>query len=257
MTPLRPLRGALAFLAVIAWFVLNAPLCYLVVFPAGLLWPSKRRAIVSAFMKWMSRGFLLILECGGARFERRGVVPTEGPCLIVMNHQSQIDILTATLMGKPYVPAFVPRARYTHWYIPLVAPSIYLLGCPVVDPKRDARGAVAAMREAALRQEHGLVVFPEGHRSLDGEVRPFRTAGTLAVLEARRMPVFLIVGDGCWQGRRFLDFLSAVPHLRGEAEVLGPFDPPADDQKLPAFVEQARERIIERLREMRQRHAGA
>jgi 1-acyl-sn-glycerol-3-phosphate acyltransferase len=254
---LRPVRGALSFFAVILWFAANAPLCYLVVLPLGLAWRSRRRAIVSLFMRWMSRGILLLFQLGGARFVRRGVLPTERAALILMNHQSQIDILSGTLMGRPYVPAFVPRARYTHWYIPLVAPSIYLLECPVVDPRRDAKGAVQSMSEAALRQEHGLLIFPEGHRSLDGDVRPFKAAGTLAVLAARRMPVYLVVSDGLWAGRRFIDFLSAVPRLRGETEVLGPFQPPDDEAALPAFVEQARERIIHHLREMRQRRARA
>lgn len=253
---LRPVRGALAFFAVILWFAVNAPLCYLVVLPLGLLWKSRRRAIVSAFMKHMSRGILFLFELGGARFVRRGRIPTDHAALTLMNHQSQVDICNATLMGSPYAPVFVPRARYTRWYIPLVAPSIYLLECPVVDPKRDAKGAVEAMRRAALEQQHGLLIFPEGHRSLDGEVRPFKAAGTLAVLTARRLPVYLVVTDGLWAGRRLMDFLKAVPHLHGEAEVLGPFDPPAAEEELPAFLEQARSRIIHHLREMRQRRAG-
>jgi 1-acyl-sn-glycerol-3-phosphate acyltransferase len=254
---LRSARGALSFFAVILWFAVNAPLCYLVVLPLGLFWKSRRRTIVSLFMRHMSRGMLFLLRLGGAHFERRGTLPTDRPVLILMNHQSQIDILNATLMGRPYAPVFVPRARYTHWYIPVVAPTIYLLESPVVDPKRDARGAVERMREAALRGEHALLIYPEGHRSLDGEIRPFKAAGTLAVLGARRMPVYLVVSDGLLAGRRFIDFLSAVPHLRGETEVLGPFDPPATEEELPAFVEQARERMIHHLREMRQRRARA
>jgi 1-acyl-sn-glycerol-3-phosphate acyltransferase len=254
---LRPIRGAVSFVAVILWFAVNAPVCYLLMLPLGLVWRSRRRSIVSHFMRWMSRGSLLLFELGGARFSRRGSLPTEGPSIILMNHQSQIDILNGTLMGRPYTPAFVPRARYTHWYIPLVSACIYLLECPVVDPKRDAKGAVDAMRRAGLEQNHGLLVFPEGHRSLDGEVRPFKAAGTIAALSARRMPVYLVVTDGLWVGRRFVDFLSAVPHLRGETEVLGPFEPPSAEEEIPAFVEQARSRIVHHLREMRQRRASA
>ena len=254
---LRSVRGALSFFAVILWFAVNAPLCYLVVVPLGFLWKGRRRTIVSLFMKWISAGILFLFELGGARFVRRGKIPTAQPSLILMNHQSQVDICNATLMGSPYAPVFVPRKRYTRWYIPLVAPAIWLLECPVVDPKRDAKGAVEAMRRAALEQQNGILVYPEGHRSLDGEVRPFKAAGTIATLTARRLPVFLVVSDGLWAGRRLLDFLSKVPQLRGETEVLGPFEPPAAEQELPAFVEQARERIIHHLREMRQRRAGA
>lgn len=254
---LRLLRGALSFSAVLLWFALNAPLIYLVLLPLGLLWRSKRRSIVSIFMRHMSRGILFLFRLGGASFAWRGALPTDRASLILMNHQSQIDILVATLMGRPYAPVFVPRTRYTHWYVPVVAPTLYLLEPPVVDPKRDPKGAVNAMRRAALAGDRALLVFPEGHRSLDGELRPFKAAGTIAVLQARRMPVYLVVTDGCWAGRRFLDFLGNVPKLRGETEVLGPFEPPADDASLPAFLEECRGRIAAQLRDMRRRRAGA
>jgi 1-acyl-sn-glycerol-3-phosphate acyltransferase len=253
----RPLRGGLSLLAVVIWFVVNAPLCYLFVLPLGALWSGRRRNIVSLFMRHMSRGILFLFELGGARFSLRGVLPTGGPSVILMNHQSQLDIPIAALMGRPYVPAFVPRELYTRWYIPLVAPSIWLLECPVVDPRRDPHGALEAMRLAATRQNHGLVVFPEGHRSLDGNVRPFRAAGTVASLGSRRVPVYLVVVDGLWEGRRFVDFLANVPRLRGEIEVLGPFEPPGDAAALPAFVEECRGRIVRHLELMRDRHGHA
>ncbi len=254
---LRPLRGALSLLAVVLWFAVNAPLCYLFVLPVATLWRGGRRGLVSWFMRWMSWGILGLFKLGGARFDLRGVIPTAGPSLILMNHQSQLDIPIATLMARPYCPAYVPRRLYTRWFIPLVAPSIWLLECPVVDPRRDARGAVEAMRESAARQPHGLVVFPEGHRSVDGEIRPFRAAGTIASLAARRVPVHLVVLDGLWEGRRFVDFLANVPKLRGEVEVLGPFRPPEAEAELPAFVEDCRSRMVHHLREMRERRGRA
>ena len=256
MAPVRTLRGALAFVATLIWMGgPSAVLLYLAVLPLGLAWRRKRRALVSWYMRLVVRGILFFFWLGGARFQWNGRLPTRDASLILGNHQSQIDILIATMMGDPYVPAFVPRERYTRWYIPLVAPSIWLLECPVVDPKGDPRGAVEAMRTAALENRHGILIFPEGHRSLDGEVRPFRMAGTIACLEARRVPVYLLVTDGYWKGRRFVDFLGNVPRLRGYTEVLGPFDPPADAAGLPAFVEGLRRRIVERLMERRREAA--
>jgi 1-acyl-sn-glycerol-3-phosphate acyltransferase len=248
---LRTLRGSLSFLAAMAWFALLIPVCYLVALPLALLLPSKRHAIVSSYMKLNVWGLLTCMEMGGAHFERRGALPTAGPSLVIMNHQSQLDILTVTMLGRPYVPAFVPRELYARWYIPSVSVCIRLLGSPIVDPRRDPKGAVETIRAAALTAQHGLLIFPEGHRSLDGELRPFKTAGTLAFLEARRLPVYLVVTDGYWRGRRFVDFLANVPHLRGVTEVLGPFEPPVAAAELPAFLDSMRERIAQRLRERR------
>jgi hypothetical protein len=86
-------------------------------------------------------------------------------------------------------------------------------------------------------------------------VRPFRSAGSVACLEERRVPVYLVVVDGLWEGRRFLDFLANVPRLRGVTDVLGPFEAPGDDALLPAFVEECRGRIVERQRALRQARA--
>lgn len=246
-------RSLFAVLLVVLYFVVpGTPVFYLVVWPMVLLQPARKRFHISWFMKMMSWGILTGFRLGGARFERRGHIPTgDGGALVIMNHQSQLDICTATLMGRPFVPTFVPRALYAR-RVPLVSPSIRMLDCPVVDPRRDPKGAVEALREAARRERHGLLIFPEGHRSTDGELRAFRAAGLKAILETRRMPVYLVVTDGFWAGRRFVDFLANTPHVQGRTEVLGPFAPPARDEEIDSAIEGWRLAISEHLAKMRQ-----
>jgi 1-acyl-sn-glycerol-3-phosphate acyltransferase len=172
-----------------------------------------------------------------------------------MNHQSPLDIPTAGLMSWPFVPWFVTRKRY-HYGVPAVSPCLRLMGCPVIDP-RDRKGSLRIMRDAARRLEHGMLIFAEGHRTLDGEVQPFQTAGVLTVLRERPVPVHLIVTDGFWAARRLVDFVLGVGKIRGETEVLGPFEPPADRDSLPAFVEGLRQTMIAHLAEMRRRRGAA
>jgi 1-acyl-sn-glycerol-3-phosphate acyltransferase len=229
---------------------------YVLYQPRIVLWPRRRRAYVSSYMKLMSRGIMLLLRLGGARFRRGGHVPTEAAVLIVMNHQSLLDIPTVTLMAEPNVPAFVTRRRYLR-FIPSISPSIRLLDSPIVDPEGDPRGAVEELRRSALAHDHGLLIFPEGHRSSDGEIGRFRAAGLKAILAARRMPVYLVVTDGFWKSRRFVDFLGSVPLIRGETEVLGPFEPPASGDELAGFIRELREKMLSRLREMRERRTDA
>jgi 1-acyl-sn-glycerol-3-phosphate acyltransferase len=246
-------RSALSLVAVLSWMLgIGAPLLYLAVLPVGVVLSGRpRRRLTSLYMKLVCEGILLGFRLGGARFTLRGRIPTGKPCVVLMNHQSLLDIVTTTLMGDPYVPAFVPRRRYARWYVPLVGACIGLLECPVVDPKRDPQGAIAAMRRAATLQHHGLLVFPEGHRSLDGEVRRFKVSGTVAVLSERRLPVYAVIGDGFWFGRRLVDFLLNVHRLRGETEVLGPFTAPAAAEEIPDFVQSVRAKIVERLQQIR------
>jgi 1-acyl-sn-glycerol-3-phosphate acyltransferase len=102
-----------------------------------------------------------------------------------------------------------------------------------------------------------MLIFAEGHRTLDGEVQPFQTAGVITVLRERHMPVCLIVTDGFWSARRLVDFVLGVGKIRGETEVLGLFDPPADTDALPAFVDGLRETMIAHLAQMRRRRSAA
>jgi 1-acyl-sn-glycerol-3-phosphate acyltransferase len=250
MEVLRKTRSALSLLVSLASFPVGFLPFYLIVVPLAWLRPAWKPALISAFMKGMSTALLGGLSLGGARFRRRGVIPTGEPVLVVANHQSLTDICQATLMSRPYVPGFVTRRRYQRW-IPLVSPCVRMIGSPIVDPVGDARGSVAAVRRGARSLAHGLLIFPEGHRSEDGELRPFKSAGLRAALEERRMPVYLVVNDGFWRARRLVDFVFQAHLMNGESRVVGPLQPPEDDADLEPFVRTLRERVAEELAEMR------
>jgi 1-acyl-sn-glycerol-3-phosphate acyltransferase len=258
MQALRQARSALGLLLVIAFFVFpGTPVMYLIVYPLIALRPKRKRWATSWFMKMMCFGITGGFRIGGARFRLDGRIPTgDGGALIVGNHQSQLDIVLASMMGDPVVPTFVPRAIYARG-IPLVSACIRLLECPIVNPKRDAPGAVAEMRKAARREAYGLLIYPEGHRSTDGTLKPFRSAGLRAVLEERKMPVYLVVSDGYGEARRFKDFVFNVHRMRCQAEVIGPLPPPERPEDFDAAIDGWRELMIQRLGEMRARREAA
>ena len=254
-TVLARLRSALAAAGLMGWMALGGLYQRLFLCPVVHLWPRRRTAAMSRYFRGMAHVILGIVRLGGATLRRTGTVPTASPVLIVMNHQSLLDIPTAGLMSAPLVPLFVTRKRY-HYGMPAVSPCLRLMRCPVVDP-RDWKGALKVMRDAARSLEHGLLIFPEGHRSRDGEIGPFETAGILTFLRERRLPVYLVVTDGFWTARRFVDLAFGVASIRGETVVLGPFEPPADAHALPGFVDGLREAMIARLSQMRRSHAAA
>jgi 1-acyl-sn-glycerol-3-phosphate acyltransferase len=201
-------------------------------------------------MKWMARNIFRLLEVGGARIRRTGRLPTHDPVLIISNHQSLLDILQVTLLGDPFVPAFVTRTRYGR-FVPLVSTSVRMLGSPIIDPRGDPRGALDIIKKTARELRHGILIFPEGHRTRDGELRPFRSAGLQAILEDKPTPVFLVVNEGTWQVRRLADTLFNLPLVDARSEVLGPFSPPASVDEVPAFINQMRDTIAARLHEIR------
>jgi 1-acyl-sn-glycerol-3-phosphate acyltransferase len=247
------IRGARSLFAVVLvafLFLLGSPPLRLVVLPGAWLFPRHRFLLVSLFMKGICAGILGLLRLGGAQVRRKGTLPTASPVVVVANHQSLLDICQITLLARPRVPAFVARRRYAR-FVPLVSACIRLLGCPVVDPKRDALGAVAAVRRGARELPHGILIFPEGHRSTDGAIRPFRTAGLETILGERRAPVYLVLNEGVWRVRRLADLLFRVHLIDAWCEVAGPFEPPEDDARLPEFIDGLRLRLVERLAEVR------
>lgn len=254
LSVLRGGRSLFSVLLIGLYFLLMSPVLRLAVIPYVFLFPAERFRMVGLFMKAMSAGMWALLRLGGARARRVGRLPTAEPVLIVANHQSLTDILQITLMSTPRVPAFVARRRYER-YIPLVSACIRMLGCPIVDPKRDPEGSLEAIKRGARELPHGVIIFPEGHRSRDGEILPFRAAGVLSILEERTTPVYLVLNDGVWRVARLSDLLFRVHLIDARSEVLGPFEPPQDPAARPGFVRMLRDTLVARLAE-RRREAG-
>jgi len=246
MSLLRGARSLASILAIGVLFMLSSLVLRLFVIPGAWLLPSRRFDLVSVYMKAVCVGITGLLSLGGARFRRVGTLPTASPVVVVGNHQSLLDIVQVTLLAKPWVPAFVARRRYER-FVPLVSACIRLLGCPIVDPRRDPEGAVEAIRRGTRELPHGLLIFPESHRSRDGQVQPFRTTGLVTILAERRVPVFLVLSDGAWKTRRFTDLLFRVHLLDAYSEVIGPLESPADPAAREAFAAGLRETLIARL----------
>jgi 1-acyl-sn-glycerol-3-phosphate acyltransferase len=255
MSLLRGARSLLSVILVGLWFVFGSLVLRLLVVPASFLLPARQYDLIGVYMKMMSAGIWLCLRAGGAHARRAGRIPTDEPCYVVANHQSLTDILQIALLARPRVPAFVTRTRYRR-FVPLVSTSVRMLDSPLIDPKRDPAGAIERIRAGAALP-HGVAIFPEGHRSRDGRILPFRSAGIEALLSARRRPVYLVMNDGVWRVARFTDLLFRVHLIDAYSEVMGPFEPPTDPAEWPAFVKGLRARLAARLEEHRREEPAA
>ena len=219
MDALRAVRSALAFLLIAPLFILTGSFQRFLIWPYILLRPARRKPAMDRFMHFMARSVLNTMRLGGARIKETGRVPTDEPVLVLMNHQSLLDIPTGVALCRPHVPLIVTRRRYG-WGIPVVSPMLRIQRYPLIDPRQDRKQAVALVREAARRQ-HGILLYPEGHRSRGGELGKFATAGIRAVLKEQRWPVYLIVTDGFWVCRNAKDFFFRIHKIHGRTEVLG------------------------------------
>jgi 1-acyl-sn-glycerol-3-phosphate acyltransferase len=253
----RGLRSLFSFVLLLSVFGVGGGVYQrLFLWPVIRLWPHTRPSLMRSFAVTMARLMMRILRLGGATVRRSGMVPTSGPVLVLMNHQSLLDIPISYLLCSPEAPLIVARSRYARG-VPVVSLMLRILEYPLVDPDNDPRGTVATLRRATDRAEHGILLFPEGHRSLDGEIGPFESAGVRVILGQRRTPVYLVVTDGWHVTRRLFGFAFAVHKIRGETEVLGPFESPESSRDVLEFVEGLRRTMAIHLGQMRARQGGA
>lgn len=116
------------------------------------------------------------------------------PCVVMFNHQSMIDILVAWML-LPTGPKFVAKAELL--YIPLVGQFMKAVGMIAID-RKNRHAAIAALRKAHdyIQEGHILTCFPEGTRTKDGFIGPFKK-GVFVVAQRTQAPIVPIAIDNC------------------------------------------------------------
>jgi 1-acyl-sn-glycerol-3-phosphate acyltransferase len=107
-------------------------------------------------------------------------VPGEGPYIFMSNHQGSYDIF-ALLGFLPFQFKYVAKKEL--FSIPILGQAMKTTGYISID-REGTRETVKAMNEAAGRIRDGMsvLIFPEGSRSPDGSIQPFKKGGfTLAI----------------------------------------------------------------------------
>lgn len=116
-----------------------------------------------------------------------------GPCVYVANHLSFVDIWVL-LVALPGSLRFVGKREL--FRIPIFGTALRVSGQIPID-RQDRRSAVASFDTAGrlLRAGHSAVVFPEGTRSRDGSLQPFKK-GAFVLAIATQHPVVPVVVVG-------------------------------------------------------------
>ena len=124
----------------------------------------------------------IIVWASGVKVKTEGLehVRGEGPFLFMSNHQGSYDIFAL----EAYLPFhFKWLAKKELFSIPVLGWAMAAAGYIPID-RQGTRKTVEAMNEAArkIREGMSLVIFPEGSRSPDGSIQPFKKGGfTLAI----------------------------------------------------------------------------
>ena len=134
-----------------------------------------------------------------------------GPFVFAPNHQSHLDILS--LLG------FLPgRTRFATksglWKHPVVGAVLDTLGMIPIDRERPELAIEHLNRQAGGND--GLVIFPEGTRSRDGRLAPFKKGAFVVAIELRR-PIVPVI---CRGTRRLMPKGSRMAVVPGPIEIV-------------------------------------
>lgn len=223
-------RGALTIFVIGLAFLVGDVVQRTIIAGAVKLFPARRIRILSMWQHmWAAVCIGSVRHIGGARIETPPKFEAGPGTLILMNHQSVLDIPLVVSALRPTHPRIVTRARYARGK-PLISHMIRLYQYPTVDPRAMTKDDVHSVAEQAAASPVPVVVYPEGTRSRTGNIASFRRAGLSAILAARSWTVYVLTIDGYWSLRTMKDFLEGSSGIRGQMKVSGPWTSPDPEE---------------------------
>jgi 1-acyl-sn-glycerol-3-phosphate acyltransferase len=193
------------------------------------------QSVVWSFAKLQARNLCRLL---GVRVTIRGgeLADGGGPYVFTPNHQAHIDI--AALLG--YLPGNNRFATKKELFDePVLGAVLRTLGMLPVD--RDDPMTSIAVLNRAVAEGHSIIIFPEGTRSRDGSLLPFKKGAFVAAIEMG-YPIVPVVVKGTRRVMPTGGHLSIYP---GDVEIV--VKPPISTRGLDY---QDRERLRDSVREI-------
>lgn len=158
----------------------------------GVLLSGGNRVVVFLFARAFCGGMARLMGWRIVVLHRERLYATR-PCVFVGNHQSILDLLT---YGAIVPRSVVAVGKKEIGKIPLFGWFFRFSGNLVID-RGNSEDAGRLLADAAKRlKDEGVSVFfmPEGHRSKDDQLLPFKT-GAFRLAAAAGVPVVPVVGE--------------------------------------------------------------
>jgi 1-acyl-sn-glycerol-3-phosphate acyltransferase len=228
-------RAALAAVCLILFTIVAA----LATVASVVVLLGSRRGVLPVARVW-SRA---VLGVAGVRLTIEKQAPLgAGPYLFLTNHQSNLDSLClAPALPNPTI--FVAKQELLS--VPFLGQAMWVAGFIFIDRRQRMRAARSLDRAAArIRAGTSVLVFPEGTRSPDGRLQPFKK-GALYLAAAARVPMVPIAvsGTGALMPRNSLRIRSGAVRVRFGAPI--PVAENASVDELRALAERAVAALLE------------
>jgi long-chain acyl-CoA synthetase len=167
--------------------------------PAEVMALARPQPLSNAFWHLVSRLVQMVAR-DRFRLQVRGIekLPKNGPYILSSNHQSYLDaaVLASVLPSDVFDKVFAVGTSdiFGQGLMLRLARSLRVV---VVDPDANL---IPAMRAGAfgLRQGRGLILYPEGERSIDGTPRVFKKGAAILSIHMQA-PIVPVAIEGFYQ----------------------------------------------------------
>ncbi len=168
-----------------------------------------------------------------AEYESKKDLPEQ--FIIVSNHQSLIDIVVYLVFFAGKEVRFVAKDNLST--VPMVGKMLKCQGHCMIPRRGKPSEAMKTLHKFGERVNANSkilpLIFPEGTRSKDGEIKQFYAAGFRMIAQTVKMPVAVCALDGGWKLSNLKLILSSLKKGTYRVKVLKVFDAPEnrDDEK--------------------------
>jgi 1-acyl-sn-glycerol-3-phosphate acyltransferase len=177
---------AIAFSLVFGLFPF-ALMVWLITFPF-----DKKHLVLHYFSCFWGSSFIWTNPMWRVKITHRDRIKKGKTYILVSNHQSMFDICLIYRLFKPF--KWVSKSE--NYHLPVVGWNLRMN--EYIKIERESRKSIMKMMrdcEKAIGEGNSIMMFPEGTRTLDGELRSFKTGAFMLALKTRT-PIIPIVIDG-------------------------------------------------------------
>jgi 1-acyl-sn-glycerol-3-phosphate acyltransferase len=170
-----------------SFFWMSAAILY------GLVFRRDQDTPLSWARRFWGAGLVRVARC--RLVQHPGFIPEPGkPYFYVMNHQSLFDIVVA-FVSIPVNLRYI--AKKSLRVIPFLGWYMSVVGMIFID-RKNREEAVRSLDEACqkIRSGKSILVYPEGTRSRDGFILPFKKGPFVMALQAG-VPIVPVAIEGC------------------------------------------------------------
>ena len=229
-----------------AWFLILSAAVYTTII--GL--PALASCLLDRSWRWLSFFHSLwvewLLRTNGIRLRVDGMenLKKDQSYILVSNHASILDI-PALISASPFPVRFLAKKSLLRF--PIFGWVLYFSGHILID-RQSAQSALRSLKKAPslLKKGISIIVFPEGTRSSDGEVKEFKR-GAFLLAQHSKFPVVPVSTVGTYEmlPRHGWCFWPGTIHIH-----MGEPIPTRDlsHRELEDLMGRVREKIIENLK---------